>query len=117
MNRRPISVTVVSWLFIAVGAVAFAVDVRHLTARPFHQDDVWIGVIHLLAIVAGVFMLRGDNWARWLGVFWMGGHVAITVSNAWHGFVVHAIIFAGITFLLFRADARPWFRVKDAREG
>jgi len=36
--------------------------------------------------------------------------VAITVLNAWHGFLVHAIFFAGIAFLLFRADARGWFR-------
>ncbi len=110
MGKRPFTVTVLSWLFIVVGAAELAVDIRHLAARPFHQEDIWIGLVHLLAIVAGAFMLRADNWARWLAIVWMAGHVAITILNAWHGFAVHAIIFAGIVFLLFRADARGWFR-------
>ena len=110
MDKRPFAVTALSWLFILVGAAELAVDIRRLSAHPFHHEDIWIGLVHLLAIVAGAFMLRGDNWARWLAVIWIGGHVAITVLNAWHGFLVHAIFFAGIAFLLFRADARGWFR-------
>jgi hypothetical protein len=110
MDKRPFAVTALSWLFILVGAAELAVDIRRLSAHPFHREDIWIGLVHLLAIVAGAFMLRGDNWARWLAVIWIGGHVAITVLNAWHGFLVHAIFFAGIAFLLFRADARGWFR-------
>jgi hypothetical protein len=114
MKTRPLAVTVLGWLFIAVGMAALVVDFRHLTARPFHQEDIWIALVHILAIVAGSFMLRGDNWARWLALLWMAFHVVITVLNAWHGFLVHVIIFAGITFLLFRADARAWFRREPA---
>jgi hypothetical protein len=112
MKSRPLAVTVLSWLYIAVGVVMLAADFRQLTVHPFRQDDLWIGLVHLLAIVAGVFMLRGDNWARWLAVAWIGGHVAITALNAWRGVAVHVILFAGITFLLFRADARSWFRTE-----
>lgn len=98
-----------------MGAVQFGFDVRHLTARPFHSDDVRIGLVHVLAVVAGAFMLRGADWARWLAVVWMGFHVAISALNGWRGVVFHAIIFAGITFLLFRADARAWFRRTETK--
>jgi hypothetical protein len=68
MRKCPFAVAVISWLFIAMGVVMLALDVRHLTARPFHQEDIWIALVHILAIVDGAFMLRGDNWARWLAL-------------------------------------------------
>lgn len=108
--RRPIAVTVLSWLFIALGVVSLAMDVRFVMAHGAGRDEALIFPVHALAVVAGAFMLRGADWARWLTVLWMAFHVAITVLNAWQGFAFHVILFAGITFLLFRADARGWFR-------
>jgi len=71
---------------------------------------VLVFVVHGLAAVAGAFMLRGADWARWLAVLWVAFHVAITAFNAWKGLAFHAILFVGVLILLFRADARAWFR-------
>jgi hypothetical protein len=114
MKKRPIAVTVLGWLFIAIGAVALGMDVRFALAHGAGIDEALIFPVHALAVVAGAFMLRGDNWARWLAVLWMAFHVGVTVLNAWRGFAFHAIIFAGITYLLFRADARAWFHTEKA---
>ena len=35
-------------------------------------------VTELVGLLAGIFMLRGHNWARWLAVAWMAFHVAIS---------------------------------------
>jgi len=43
-------------------------EVYHLAefkAHPFQNDILWVSLVRLLAIVGGVFMLRGHNWARW----------------------------------------------------
>jgi len=112
--KRPFAITVLSWLFIALGVVSLGMDVHFVAGHGWGLDEALIFPVHGLAVVAGAFMLRGADWARWLTVLWMAFHVVITVLNAWHGFAFHAILFAGITCLLFRADARAWFRHKPA---
>jgi hypothetical protein len=59
-------------------------------------------------------MLRGANWARWLACIWIAAHVVIAWLNGPGQALFHAIIFVGITILLFRADARAFFRSEPA---
>ena len=85
MDRRPISVTLVGWLFISAGVVGLAYhapefDLRH----PFEFDLVLGAAIRLFAIAGGVFVLdarerggellhRGDEL---VGDFLLGGLAA-----------------------------------------
>lgn len=110
MKQRPFAITVLGWLYAVVGAVALGAQVKTLGAPRFYSEGIWITLIDLLAIVAGIFMLRGYNWARWLAVAWIAFHVVVGFLNGYQQLVFHAIVFTGITFLLFRADARAWFR-------
>jgi len=69
--KRPFEVTFTGWLFIAVGIAATIFQLWHGTL------DRWMIVIVLeecVAIVAGVFLLRGARWARWLVLAWVAGH-------------------------------------------
>ena len=64
-KKRPISITILSWLYIVVGALSTAAHYAEFwTHRPVLNEVVWITVLGAAAIVAGVFMLRGKNWAR-----------------------------------------------------
>ncbi len=64
MNKRPLSVTVISCLFAAAGAIGLVYHLTELkTLDPFPYDVLWVCLVRLLAIVCGVFMLRGSNWA------------------------------------------------------
>jgi hypothetical protein len=114
MLRRPIAITVLSWIYIVVGVAGLAVHGRESFRSP-HSEDIWVLVLELLAVVAGVFMLRGHNWARWLTVIWIGFHVVISVLNGYQQVLFHGIIFIGIAILLFRADARAWFGRTERR--
>lgn len=111
MNKRPIAVTGVSWLMIAAGVLGLAHGFSETkTLRPFQYDLIWIALFGVAGIVCGIFMLRGNNWARWLTLVWLACHVAISFFNALQGVVVHAVIFALITYLLiFRSDVRAYF--------
>jgi hypothetical protein len=113
MRQRPLAITALGWLYIAVGVAGVVVHGRE-SLRSFHRADVWIILVELLAVIAGAFMLRGANWARWLALLWIAAHVVIGYLNGLQQAVFHVIIFAGITVLLFRADARAWFRHRPA---
>ena len=76
VNQRPMAVTAIAWLFIAVGIVTFLFHSPGLL-HP-HWDDFLIEFTELLALTAGIYMLRGKNWARWLALFWMASHVVIS---------------------------------------
>jgi len=106
-NRKcPIEVLAVAWLYILVGTLGL---VRHFPrALVFHWDDIWILLTELLAVIAGVFMLRGNNWARWLAIAWILFHVAISWPVV-RQLVVHSVITILIVALLFRRDARQYF--------
>ena len=109
-TRRPASVWVLSWLYIAVGTVAF---VYYLPALAAHQaESVLIEVTELLAIVSGIFMLLGRNWARWLALAWMAFHVAISFPVV-RQVVNHSIIFGLVAWLLHRQDTRRYFQPVD----
>ena len=106
-NKRPISVVIVACLYIAVGALGFAFHFRESLAHP--HEGVWIELTELLALLCGIFLLRGHNWARWLAVAWMAFHVVLSVSHL-REFAIHCVLLAVIAWLLFRAEAGRYFR-------
>ena len=113
MNKRPPSITVISWLFIAVGLIALLYHLR----PPFEAGLVWICFVRILAVVAGIFMLRGFNWARWLLIVWVGFHVIV---GAWHSplsLAMHGFLFAVMIYLLFRPQASAYFRSPHPPQG
>ncbi len=107
-NNRPISVTVVAWIFIAVGVIAFVWNFPAL--MQLRKDAFAVELVELVGLTAGIFMLRRQNWARWLALGWMAFHLIITLVPPFHGLAVHLIIFLGIAILLLRADASRYFR-------
>ena len=111
MNRRPLSVTVVSLLLAAAGAVGLVYHLTEVNVRhPFQNDIVWVSLVRLAAIVGGVYMLRGRNWARWLAMAWIGFHVVISAFHSFPQFAVHALLFGVFAWTLFRPQATQYFR-------
>jgi hypothetical protein len=104
-------VVVVGWLFVAMGTVGFVYHAMEFRAQgPIEQGFFWVLALRLLAIVGGVFVLRGANWARWLLAAWLAYHV---VLSAWHSLsevIVHAAFLAIVAYVFFRARASGFFR-------
>jgi hypothetical protein len=104
-KKIPFSVAGVACLYLVVGISGFVFHFRDLRA----PDGLSIELTELVAIVCGVFLLRAQNWARWLAVAWIAFHVVISMG-VMRELVVHALICAAIVWLLFRADATQYFR-------
>jgi hypothetical protein len=111
MNKRPISVTVLGCIFIAAGGIGFAYHVPEFKSlRPFPNEIFWGLSVRLLAVVGGVFVLRGHNWARWLLIAWITFHVVLSAFHKWSEVIQHGVLFVIIAYVLFRSRASEYFR-------
>lgn len=110
VTPRPLPVTILGWVYIAVGAagaVAHASDFR--ASQGFPNDAVWAELTELLAILSGAFLLRGRNWARWLTVAWMAFHVVLSVHML-PALLIHCLFLVLIVWFLFRRPSARYFQ-------
>ena len=111
MSKRPISVTLLSWVLITAGAVGLVYHITEFkTFHPFPYDSLLIELIRLLAVITGVWMLRAANWARWLAIAWIAFHVIVSYFHSWGEVAMHAVILAVFVVVLFRKNASAYFR-------
>ncbi len=109
MNKRPIPVTILGYLLIAAGAMGIAYHFGEFNAsRP--GEYVWVLIVRLIAIVCGVFVLRGKNWARWLSIAWIAFHVILSLFHSMGEAAVHALFLTVFAVLLFLPAANQFFR-------
>jgi len=109
MNKRPISVTLLADLLIVAGAVGIA---YHFTDFRGARPGEYFGVlaVRLLAIVCGVFLLRGQGWARWLAMAWIAFHVGLSYFHSMQQMAMHAVVLLVFAVVLFRSAANRYFR-------
>ncbi|HET9293115.1 MAG TPA: hypothetical protein VFO06_02410 [Gemmatimonadales bacterium] len=114
-RSRPRSITLIGWIFIAVGAVGILKDVVPLVTTDGARQlavlraqgiselgPAWTS--RLLAALGGVGLLRGHPWARWLLAAWMGFHIVLSALHDTETLLVHVALFAPILYLLFRTQ-------------
>ncbi len=122
MDKRPRAITVISWIFIAFGSIALLASSLSLVDTSAAQIIAelkahWMAhVVRILAVVSGVFMLYGYNWARWLLVVWLGYHVILSVLHSPLQLLVHTLFLAVALYFLFRPQASAYFRYTRAAE-
>ncbi len=107
-NRRPISIWVIAVLYLAVGIAGFIGHFHTLLAH--EPDSIGIEVTELTAVVAGVFLLLGRNWARWLALAWIVFHVILSIFHPVRELAIHAVLCALIAWGLFHPGANRYFR-------
>ena len=108
MSRRPLSVTLVGWLFIAAGATGLVYHAGEFRTRP-RAEFALTCFVRLLAILGGAFLLRGHNWARWLLIAWLAYHVALSAFHSPLELAMHAGLLVVIAYLLLRPKASAYF--------
>lgn len=115
MPKRPLSVTLISALYLVAGSVGLAYHATELSVRaPLKNDTLLVCFIRLLAIIGGIGALRGRNWARWLLVLWIALHVVLSAFHSLGQTFAHAVFLALTAYCLFRPPAVNYFRAKHA---
>ncbi|MEO8139531.1 MAG: hypothetical protein ABI742_07800 [Gemmatimonadota bacterium] len=126
--RRPRSITLVAWVFIVAGTAGILNDLWPLLTSDAAQQlaklkadgfrdlaPAW--TTRLLAVVGGVGLLGGRNWARWLLLAWMIVHVGISLGHSLQEVLMHTVIFAPLTYLMFRRSVVTYFQGTEATSG
>lgn len=106
-NRIPWPVIVIASLYLLVGVVGFAGHFPELLAR--HPDAIGIEATELVAVICGIFLLRRQNWARWLALAWILFHVGISLFHPLREFAAHVAFCVLIAWALFRPETARWF--------
>lgn len=113
--KRPVSIVVLSILFIVVGIGGFSGGVWSILSRVHNLSsheimDSGIRILSgTLAVTSGVFMLRAANWARWLCVVWFALHVVLSIFHTKFALMVHALLLLVASYILFRTTATTYF--------
>lgn len=108
--QRPLAVTVISLIYIVVGMVGLVFHLVDFKGQfSLRSEITWVSAVRLLAIVAGIFMLRGHNWARWLALAWMAFHVVVSALNSPSQLLVHAFLLVVFSYFLLRLPASNYF--------
>ena len=116
MNKRPLAVTIICWIFIVFGAIALLYGLlpsgaTNASQRIAELKGHWyVHVSRIVQVLCGVFMLYGFNWARWLLVVWIAFHIVISILHSPFQLLVHSVLFAIILYFLFRRSASAYFR-------
>ena len=111
MTKRPISVTIIGWIFVAAGITGIGYHSPEINPHALFEADLLLAMSSLLvAILAGMFLLRGANWARYLALLWMSFHVVMSAMHSMPKLAMHAVLLAGLAYFLFRKDASEYFR-------
>jgi hypothetical protein len=119
--KRPLSITIISWIFILGGIISLHAMYRGLTNPDTGQNMSMFISVHpvyftfthfaaILAIICGIFILFGFNWARWLLFVWF---VEATIADAMivpSHFWKPCVLFVPAVCFLFRQPATDYFR-------
>jgi uncharacterized membrane protein HdeD (DUF308 family) len=104
--KRPFQVTMLGWLFIAVGILS---TIYHLLKSPLDRWTVPILLVGIIAIVAGVFLLRGARWARWVVLAWLAFHVVVSALNSLSDAMPHVVLLLVVGYFLLGPPTSKYF--------
>ena len=111
--KRPLSITIIGWLFILAGTVGFFYHLSELSLQePFGNDAPLVLLIRLLATAGGILTLLGRNMGRWLLVIWMAYHVVLSYFHYFHSILelaMHTALLGVIAYFLFHRKAAAFF--------
>lgn len=130
MKLRPTSVTIISWILVAVGGISLITSTltlknaaaRELMARSPLPLSVQYAMLYaglLVTITSGIAMLKAQNWGRLLYVVWgaLGSLISITTSPMKTAMIPGVVVYLVIVFFLFRPRANQYFGESQVEHG
>ena len=67
-------------------------------------------LVGIMAIVAGVFLLRGARWARWLVLAWLAFHVVVSALNSLSDAMAHVVLLLVVGYFLLGPPTSEYFQ-------
>jgi hypothetical protein len=105
--KRPLPVTIIACLFIVAGLVGL---VYHLSESPLDHWIVLVSIVRIIAVVGGVSLLMGHNWARWLMLAWLAFHAVVSAFHSLSEFMPHVVLLMIVGYVLLGSPSSKYFR-------
>ena len=110
MKNRPIPVIIVSIVFILAGSIGFIYHFNEL----FEPNDelyepIWVLLLRILAVVCGLLLFIGINWARWLAIAWLLYHVLLSTLHSTSELITHIVVLIIVSLLLYLPASTAYF--------
>lgn len=110
--KRPYEVTVAGWLFVVIGILNTA---WHLWKGALDRWMIAILFLTVSAIVAGVFLLRGARWARWLALAWVTFHVGVGALNSLWLTLPHVVLLLVFGYVLLGPPTSEYYQQAQSK--
>ena len=110
--KRPFSVTFLGGLFVVTGLVSLF---YHLLSSPLDRWTVPISLVGVIAIVGGIFLMKGRPWARWLMLAWLAMHVAISAFNSVSDSAAHLTLLIAVAYFLLGEPSSSYFKLSQPK--
>ncbi len=104
--KRPFPITFLGGMFIAIGLASLG---YHLLKNPLDRSTVPIAIVGVTATVAGVFLIRGRPWARWLVLAWLALHVVVGAFHSLSDTLAHLALLIAVGYFLLTPPASRYF--------
>lgn len=104
--KRPFAVAFLGLLFIVVGLASL---IYHLLSSPLDYWSLPISLVGIIAVVGGVFLLKGRNWARWLVLIWLAFHVLVSALQSLSGALAHLLLLVAVGYFLLTPPDSKYF--------
>jgi uncharacterized membrane protein HdeD (DUF308 family) len=105
--KRPFEVTFLGWLFIVVGILSTA---YHIWKGSLDRWSLPIVLVGAIAVVAGVFLLRGARWVRWLVLSWLAFHVVAGALLSLSVALPHVVLLLVIGYVLLGPPTSKYYQ-------
>lgn len=116
LSKRPLIVTIAAVLFIIAGVVGMVYHTLELfNQTPFSFEEVWVLLLRVLALVCGLMLLRGVNWARWIALLWIAYHTFLSIWHSLSETLTHAALLIAVAFLLYHPKASAYFKSRNGK--
>jgi hypothetical protein len=105
--RRPFCTTFLGWLLIVVGLAALC---YHLVKGGLDFWTIPMALFEITGIAAGIFLLKGRNWARWLVLGWLAFHVVGKGLDSLSLALPHLVLLIAVGYVLYTPPDSRYFQ-------
>jgi hypothetical protein len=113
MKKRPIPVVIVSIVFILTGCIGFIYHFNELFEPNYKLYElIWVLLLRILAVVCGILLFLGIDWARWLAIAWLLYHVLLSSLHSTSEMITHIFLLIIFSVLLYLPASNGYFKIK-----
>ncbi len=110
--KRPFPVTFLGGLFVVVGLTSL---LYHVVRSPLDPSIIPISLLGILLVVAGIFLMKGRAWARWLALAWLAVHVVVSAFHSFSDSAAHLLLLVAVGYFLLGPPSSSYFKPSQTK--